>query len=61
VNEDDVGIFVATSGFTKDAEDFARSQEKRKITLIDLERLVDLWIQFYDRLGPIDIQDSQRG
>jgi restriction system protein len=44
------GIFVATSGFTKDAEDFARNQEKRKITLIDLDRLVELWIQFYDKL-----------
>jgi len=50
VNEGDVGIFVATSGFTKEAEDFARNQEKRKITLIDLDRLVELWIQFYDKL-----------
>jgi restriction system protein len=51
VNEDDVGIFVATSGFTRDAEDFARNQERRKTTLIDLERLVELWIQFYDKLS----------
>lgn len=45
VNEDDVGIFVSTGGFTRDAEAFVRSQERRKITLIDLERLVDLWIE----------------
>jgi restriction system protein len=50
INDGDVGIFVATSGFTRDAEEFARSQERRKITLIDAERLVDLWIQFYDKL-----------
>ena len=40
VNEDDAGLFVAIGGFTRDAEDFARMQERRKITLIDLERLV---------------------
>ena len=51
VNEDDVGLYVSTGGFTRDAEDFARIQEKRKITLIDMERLVDLWIQFFGNLG----------
>lgn len=50
VNEDDVGLFVSTAGFTRDAEEFARVQERRKITLIDLDRLVDLWIQFYPKL-----------
>ncbi|HQR06490.1 MAG TPA: restriction endonuclease [Gemmatales bacterium] len=50
LGEDDVGIFVTTSGFTKDAEDEARTQEKRKITLINLEKLFDLWVQHYGRL-----------
>ncbi|SFV28061.1 restriction endonuclease [Hyphomicrobium facile] len=50
VNEDDAGLFVAVGGFTRDAEDFARMQERRKITLIDLERLVDLWTEFYPKL-----------
>lgn len=50
VNDDDVGLFVSTAGFTRDAEEFARSQERRKITLIDLDRLVDLWVQFYPKL-----------
>lgn len=50
VNEDDAGLFVSLGGFTRDAEDFARSQERRKITLIDLERLVDLWVEFYVKL-----------
>src|SRR5262249_9791330 len=45
VTEHDVGLFVSTGGFTRDAEEFARSQERRQITLIDLERLVDLWTQ----------------
>lgn len=50
LGDDDVGLFVCTAGFTKDAEDLARSQETRKITLIDLERLFDLWVEHYDKL-----------
>jgi restriction system protein len=57
VNDGDVGIFVATSGFTRDAEEFARSQERRKITLVDAERLVELWIKFYEKL---DAQAKKR-
>jgi restriction system protein len=50
LGEDDVGLFVTTSGFTKDAQDEARTQEKRKVTLLDLERLLDLWVQYYEKL-----------
>ena len=50
VNEDDVGIFVSLGGFTRDAEEHARSQERRKITLIDAERLVEFWIEFFSKL-----------
>lgn len=50
LGEDDVGLFVTTSGFTKDARDEARSQEKRKITLVDLERFFDLWVEHYPKL-----------
>lgn len=50
LSDDDVGLFVTTSSFTKDARDEARKQEKRKITLIDLERLFDLWIEYYAKL-----------
>jgi restriction system protein len=51
LGDDDVGLFVAAGGFTKDAEDAARTQEKRKVTLIDLERLFDLWVEYYARLA----------
>ncbi len=47
---DDVGLFVSSGGFTKDAHELARSQESRKITLIDLERFFDLWVEFYGKL-----------
>jgi restriction system protein len=50
LGEDDVGLFVCTGGFTKDAEAEARTQEKRRITLIGLEKLFDLWDEHYDRL-----------
>jgi restriction system protein len=53
VNEDDAGLFVSLGGFTRDAEDFARMQERRKITLIDLDRLVELWIEFYPKLDEL--------
>jgi restriction system protein len=53
VSDHDIGLFVSTGGFTKDAADFARSQERRQVTLIDLERLVDLWIEHYGRLDEL--------
>ena len=44
LGENDVGLFVTTSGFTRDAEDEARKQESRKVTLIDLDKFFDLWV-----------------
>lgn len=46
----DVGLFVCTGGFTKDAETEARTQEKRRVTLIGLEKLFDLWVEHYGKL-----------
>jgi len=50
LGDDDVGLFVSVGGFTKDAEDEARIQEKRKVTLVSLERLFDLWVEYYGKL-----------
>ena len=50
INNTDAGLFVSTSGFTKDAEDYARNQESRKIMLIDAERFFELWVQFHAKL-----------
>ncbi|WP_034299340.1 restriction endonuclease [Herbaspirillum sp. RV1423] len=57
IGNEDVGLFVSTGGFTRDAETLARMQETRKITLIDMNRLTDLWIEFY---GKLDEQARQR-
>ena len=50
LSDNDVGIFVSTGGFTKDSEDEARNQEKRRLTLINLKRLFDLWVEHYDKI-----------
>ena len=50
LGDDDVGLFVCTGGFTKDAAIEARTQEKRRITLIGLDILFDLWVEHYDKL-----------
>lgn len=47
---DDVGIFVNAGGFTKDAEDEARTQQVRRVSLINLERLVELWVEHYAQI-----------
>jgi len=53
LGDEDVGLFVTTSGFSKDAEEEARTQEKRKVTLVDLERLFDLWVENYPKLDEV--------
>jgi restriction system protein len=55
LGESDAGIFVSTGGFTPEAEREARTQERRKLMLIDARRLFDLWIEHYAR-----IPDEQR-
>lgn len=55
LGDDDVGLFVSTGGFTRDAQEEARTQERRRVTLLDLDRLFDLWVEHYARL-----EDSAR-
>ena len=50
LGDNDVGIFVSTGGFTRDAEEEARTQQSRQVTLINLERLFELWIEHIDKL-----------
>jgi restriction system protein len=54
LSEQDVGLFVSTGGFTSAAESEARTQDWRKITLLDLKKLFDLWVQHYDKLAESD-------
>lgn len=50
LGDSDVGLFVCMGGFTRDAEEEARRQEKRRMMLLDLKRLFDLWTEHYDRI-----------
>lgn len=47
----DVGLYVCLAGFTKDAQEYARNQETRRVTLIDARRFFDLWVENYSRLA----------
>lgn len=46
----DVGIFVSSGGFTRDARIEARTHETRKLTLLDLDDFMGLWTDNYSRL-----------
>ena len=50
LGDGDVGIFINIGGFTREAEDLARTQEKRRITLLDAEKFFDLWVENYKKL-----------
>lgn len=51
IGTDEIGLFVSSGGFTSNAHEETRSQDKRKITLIDNEALIDLWIENYSKLS----------
>jgi restriction system protein len=46
----DVGIFVCTGGFSKDSEYFVRHEAQHQLTLIDMRRLFELWVEHYPKL-----------
>jgi restriction system protein len=50
----DVGLFISTGGFTSDAEREVRGQENRRVTLIDMEKLFDLWVEHYESIADAD-------
>lgn len=50
---EEVGIFVSTGNFTKDAESKARNDKQHRVTLVGLEALIRLWVQHYDKLDQI--------
>lgn len=51
IGQHDAGIFVCTGGFTKDAAEYARGLETKRIMLINTDKLVKLWIEFTPKLG----------
>lgn len=49
----DVGLFVSSGGFTPDAKTTARSSHVH-VELIDLDRFISLWQEFYGKLTDED-------
>ncbi|MGX5672462.1 restriction endonuclease [Thermomonas fusca] len=49
LGDGDVGLFVALSGFTRDA-DYEARQSHRRVNLIDARRLLELWTSHYAQL-----------
>ena len=50
LGDDDIGLFICTGGFSPDAMTAARSEQTRRLTLIDAEGLLALWIEYYERI-----------
>lgn len=53
LQKDDVGIFFSTGGFTSEAKSTARGSHVH-VELIDLDRFIELWRQFYEKLSDED-------
>lgn len=51
--EGDVGLFVTSGHFTADSETFARNSHIH-MELIDFERFIFLWREFYNKLSDIE-------
>lgn len=57
IGQHDRGIFFCTGGFTREAENYARSQESKRIMLIDSPKLIQLWT---DNIPHLSDQSWQR-
>jgi restriction system protein len=51
LSDGETGLIVALTGFTKDAGQFARSHQTKRITLLDGNGLVDLWVEHYSKVS----------
>ena len=52
-SDGDVGIFISSGGFTNEARNAARNSSTH-IELIDLNRFIDLWTDFYPKMNDED-------
>lgn len=49
-DHDDIGLFISLGGFSVDAEKEARTHSSKRLTLLDSQKLFDLWIEHYENL-----------
>lgn len=50
LGEDDIGLFICTGGFSPEAMSSARAEQTRILRLIDAEDLLNLWIEYYEKI-----------
>ena len=50
LGEDDIGLFICTGGFSPEAMSSARAEHTRILRLIDAEDLLNLWIEYYEKI-----------
>jgi restriction system protein len=50
LGSEELGLFVSTGNFTKDAEAKVRNDKQHRVTLIGLDAFVRLWVQHYEKL-----------
>lgn len=51
VGSHDVGLFVCSGGFTKEAISEARKNQTCRVTLLNLEQLFEQWVKHYDKIS----------
>lgn len=54
IQKDDIGLFVCSSDFTSEAQKEFRSSNNPHIELINLNKLIELWIQFFPNMNEED-------
>jgi restriction system protein len=50
LGHEEIGIYVSLAGFTKDARTEARTHSTFRVTLIDSDALIELWIANYGKM-----------
>jgi restriction endonuclease Mrr len=50
LGDDDIGLFICTGGFSPEAMSSSRSEQTRRLTLIDAEGLMKLWHEYYEKI-----------
>lgn len=53
-SKNDVGVFISIADFTPDAKKESRQSTDKHVELIDLERFIELWQEFYDKMTDED-------
>ena len=51
IGSNDMGLLVSTGGFTHDTHQAALKHDQMRLTLVDLDSFLDLWVQNYSKLS----------